>query len=960
MRIVPYLVLLLTWVLAQEERELPRGTEKPKLEPPQSIVLQGTVRDATTNEPLPGAYVRVKGTISGTISGPDGSFRIPVMGRFPLVIEVSYVGYETTEITVTSTSPIQVSMKQGSLTLKEVVISTSRVPETVLEAPVTVTRLGIREIQAAPAANIFQQIAVMKNVDFYYHSINFPVINTRGFGWRGNPRFIQRIDGIELTVPFLGFSLSMLGSPPEIDMDRMELIAGPASALYGPNAFNGMLDMHSRSPRQYPGLSATLRAGVNHIASEISPRPYFQVSARYAQTLFNRLSFKVCSEYFRATDWLATDYKDQGKYDGADPQYAIPGPDNPGYDGVNLYGDEIRTFNANIAPLFGIQERFYVSRTGYRDQDIVNPEVFFHKHLAQLNYAITDELEISWRSFLSNGTTVYQGTNRHVLRDVLLHQHKLELRSKRLLLRTYGSWENAGRAYDSRFTAIYLNQRVKPDPVWFILYHDEYTRTRSHQAARIYADTVIHPSSTYQMLAQGLGLPLGPFRRRLEPGTPEFRQEVESINGGYLRINREAGFYDRCAFYHTEAQYDLSDFTRRWVELLVGGNVRIFRINTRGTLMADFDGPYFLHEYGGFIQTNRWLFNRRLRVLGSIRYDKSQFFEGRFTPRMAVLYALGKERQHSLRFSYQTGFRIPSLQEQLIALDIGFRVITLGGTSRSMRLFGLDKVMLDPPSVQAYRRAAANIQDTATLRQLAQQYLVRVKLDPLRPEYTQQFEIGGRLQLLRGLYIDAEYARASYRDFVLHRRVVSSEPIYESGTNRPKDLTNVDPSTQEGLRNLRDGRYYEYIVATNYPSEVYADYASIGMEYAITPKILWMASYSYAALSLVRAANPSLLPTFNTPRHKVGSSLYFTGFGNWGWAINYRWIDAFNMDGLILGPVPAAQWVDLQVSYTIPAWKTQIRIGGQNLLNLQYVQLPGGPRVGALYYFQIIYDSFLR
>jgi len=134
----------------------------------------------------------------------------------------------------------------------------------------------------------------------------------------------------------------------------------------------------------------------------------------------------------------------------------------------------------------------------------------------------------------------------------------------------------------------------------------------------------------------------------------------------------------------------------------------------------------------------------------------------------------------------------------------------------------------------------------------------------------------------------------------------------------------------------------------------------VGVEYAISPKVLWTISYSYATLVLSVAQDPSFLPNFNTPRHKVGSSLFLTGFGRWGGSLNYRWIDAFEMDGLIKGPVPAAQWVDAQVSYTVPKWKTQFRIGGQNVLNIQYVQLPGGPRVGGVYYFQVVYDPFLR
>lgn len=960
-----FTLFLLASLWAQEERErirMPERARAPEASP-HSVSLRGVVRDAETGEPLPGAYIRVKGTLSGTVSAPDGSFRLNVLGALPLTIEVTYIGYESVELTVTSLAPISVSLREGKLAMREVVISTSRVPETVLEAPVTVSRMGIRELQVAPAVNIFHQLATLKNVDVQYQSITFPTINTRGFGGAGNPRFVQRVDGIDMLAPVFGFPVGMLSSPAEIDLERTEITSGPASALYGPNAFNGMLDMYTRSPRQYPGFSAALRLGVNHLASDISPRPYFHLNGRYAQTLGERLSYKVVAEYLRATDWLATDYRDEGIYVGADSIYQQPGPQNPGYNGVNTYGDEVRVLNTALAPLpslFGIREKFYVARTGYRDRDLISPEVFFQKYTAQLQYYLTDNLELSWRSFFSNGSTIYHADNRNVLRDVIFHQHKIELRGRRFFIRSYGSWENSGRAYDSRFTAIFLNQWAKPDAAWLVLYHEGYALYGSHEAARIYADTITQPSLTYTQLAQFVGLPQGPFRRRLEPTTPDFQRIVDSINSGYLRIQGQAGFFDRSSFYHYEAQYDFSDWTGRWVDVLVGGNLRLFRINTRGTLFADFEGPYWVHEYGAFVQINRWLWQKRLRLLGSLRYDKSQYFQGRFTPRAALLWSFGKDRQHNLRLSYQTGFRIPTLQEQFIALDIGFQTVMLGGTQRARSIFGADRQAFLPTSVEAYRRAAAGIQDSATLAHLAQTYLVPLQMEPLRPEFTQQYELGTRLQLLPGLYIDAEYARAYYKDFVLYRHITAAKPIYEGTSMKPKSLTNIDPSTYEGLQNLRDGNYYQYATATNLPDQVYAEYASLGIEYAITKKVLWMASYSYAALVMRGSLDPSLLPNFNTPRHRVGSTLSITGLGRWGTALNYRWVDAFVMNGLIRGVVPAAHWIDLQVSYAIPRWKTQLRLGGQNILNVRYVQFPGGPRIGGVYYFQVLYDPFLR
>jgi iron complex outermembrane receptor protein len=952
-RLLLLLAITLLWAQEEGRKHQVQGEGKEVRSPtsgPTVLRLEGVVRDATTGEGLPGAYIKVKGTLAGVVSGADGRFQLSVLGsNLPLILEVSYIGYENTEVQVTNTSSIEIKIQESSLTLREVVISTSRVPETVLEAPVTVSRMGIRELRLNAGANLIQQLATLKNVDVNYQSITFPVINTRGFGGSANPRLVQRIDGIDMLAPVFGFPVGILSAPPEIDVETVELTAGPASAMYGPNAFNGMMDMYTRTPRRYPGLSATLKGGVNHIASDTTPQPYFNFALRYAQTIGDRFSFKLIGEYLRATDWLAVDDRDQGPYTGAEGIYAIPGPQNPGYNAVNRYGDEVRIRIDPTQVGLPFREKFYLARTGYRDRDLIDPATFLQKYTASAQYFLTDKIELSWRSFVVNGNTIYQATNRNVLRDVLFHQHKIELRTPALLFRTYGSWESSGRAYDSRFTGILLNQWAKSNQDWFLAYFEGYSLYGSHEAARLYADT-----ATTLMT-----IPSVTFKRRPEPGTPEFQQAFDEINRNYYRIQGGAGFYDRSSFYHGELQYDFSKYTGRIADLLIGGNLRLYRINTKGTLFVDFEGPFWMHEYGGFMQANRWLWNRRIRLLGSIRYDKSQYMPGRFTPRLATLFFWGKERQNSVRLSYQTGFRFPTLQDQFIALDIGFNEVTLGGTTRARSAFGLDRRAYTPQSVADYRSAAGTTTDSATLASLAQQHLVRVNLPPVRPEFIQNYEIGARFLLLKSLYLDMEYSRAYYTDFILYRRVVSSKPSYEAGTTKPVALSNLDPNTLEGLQNLQAGNTYDYNTATNLQDQVYADYASAGIEYAITPKVLWTLTYSYASLTLSTARDPSLLPNFNTPRHKVGSSLYLFNLGPWSASLNYRWIDATQFDGLIIGRIPSVQWVDAQVGYLIPKYKVQIRVGGQNVLNIRYVQIPGGPRVGGLYYIQLTYDPVL-
>ena len=934
---------------------------------PQSYTLQGVVKDASTGEPLPGAYIKVRGTLSGTVSDAQGQFRLSVMGTPPFTLEVSFIGYETVSIQTTPGIKAEILLQEAGISLNEIVISASRVPEAVLHAPVTISRVAAKEIQYNAAINLPQQLATQKNVDVNYHSIAFPVLNLRGLGGPRNPRVVQRVDGVEMTSPLLGFPIGTLALPPEIDLEAVEVTSGPTSALYGPNAVNGFLEAYTRSPRNYPGLAVWSRVGVNHIASDTTPQPYFSLSARYAHTWGERFSIKVVGEAVRATDWLARDFSDKGSYAKASGIYAIPGPQNPGYDGHNTYGDEIRLSTLDVRSLaqfiFGIQDTFYFARTGYRDEDIISPAISYQRFSAYAQYFLTDRLELLWRSSVGQGNTAYLAGGRYGIRNALLHTHKIELRSPEFFLRTYGSWENSGQSYSADLTGLFLNYWAKPDTVWFASYLEGYSLYRDHRAARIYADTSTQftdPNIPIFLEMVLGGNFRGPFRPRPEPGTPAFREAFQQVTTTYSPVLKGSGVRSISSFYHTEAQYDLSKYTRRWAELLIGGHVRLHRVYSGGTFFVDYDGPIWMWEQGAFLQASRWFFNQRVRLLASIRYDKNQFFRGVFTPRVGGLVALGKEKKHTLRVSYQTGLRMPSLEEQFIALDNSFTILSLGGSPVARKIYELDRFAFRKSEVNEYQRAARGVTDSSALAALAAQYLRNYTLEPLRPERIQNAEVGFRLQLLSGLYLDAEAALSRYTDFIAYARFVSGRRIYEPGTVRPLGVANVDPSTYEGLRNLADPqKTYEYSTLINYPTIIYAQYASVGIEYALSSKVFWRGSYSYATLLENLSQSSDYMPAFNTPKHRVGSTVYISRIGRWGGSLSYRWTDAFEMNGVFNGRVPAVQWFDAQISYKVPKWKTQFRIGGQNILNFRYIQFPGGPRIGGLYYFQVMYDPFL-
>jgi iron complex outermembrane receptor protein len=128
-------------------------------------------------------------------------------------------------------------------------------------------------------------------------------------------------------------------------------------------------------------------------------------------------------------------------------------------------------------------------------------------------------------------------------------------------------------------------------------------------------------------------------------------------------------FLDKTNLYHAEGVYNFKNQID-FVELLVGANIRQYQLRSEGTLFADLkdgrDGTIPINEYGAFAQAGKKLFGDHLKLSASIRYDKNQNFEGQFSPRVSAVTTFG---DHNIRLSYQTGFRIPTTQNQYIDLQ---------------------------------------------------------------------------------------------------------------------------------------------------------------------------------------------------------------------------------------------------------------------------------------------------
>ena len=223
--------------------------------------IKGKITE-NTGLPLPGANVIVVGTSVGAVSDFDGIYILTIDQDPPFSIRVSYTGFEPQTIEVTSKNQtIDVTLEEGNA-LDEVVISASRTPERIFESPVTVERFGLKEIKNTASTDFYGGLENLKGVDINTNSLTFKSINTRGFATFANTRFMQLVDGMDNSAPALNFPLGNLLGMVETDVQSVELLPGASSALYGANAFNGILFMTSKSPFDHQGIRAYLKQGI--------------------------------------------------------------------------------------------------------------------------------------------------------------------------------------------------------------------------------------------------------------------------------------------------------------------------------------------------------------------------------------------------------------------------------------------------------------------------------------------------------------------------------------------------------------------------------------------------------------------------------------------------------------------------------------------------------------------------
>src|SRR6476660_5319339 len=281
------------------------------------IEISGKVTDQEKNLPLSDVSVQIKGTVTGTVTNSAGGFVLRTKTQLPFTLVFSSIGFKQQELEVkTLGSNFQVALSTQTVLGSEVVVTASRVAESILKSPVAIEKLDVRTIKETPAPRFYDALENVKGVQMTTSSLTFKIPNTRGFNIPNNFRFMQLVDGVDMQAATLGVPLGNAIGPTELDISSVEITPGAASALYGMNAINGMANLITKSPFVYQGLSLYQNTGINHVDGIDEPLSLLTESAiRYAKAFNNKFAFKINLGYLQGVDWSSNTKTDQNTND---------------------------------------------------------------------------------------------------------------------------------------------------------------------------------------------------------------------------------------------------------------------------------------------------------------------------------------------------------------------------------------------------------------------------------------------------------------------------------------------------------------------------------------------------------------------------------------------------------------------------------------------------------------------
>jgi iron complex outermembrane receptor protein len=314
----------------------------------QNGTITGTITTEEDGAVLPGANVVALSDdgsiVAGAATDMDGRYSFSVApGAY--TVRARYVGFQDCEADVTVTSggstTFDCALSQTGLELNTVVVAASRRQEKALDAPASISVLSARDIESSVGGSSVEALRTTPGVDMQQTGVDRREMVLRGFNNAfGGSAFVMT-DYRQAAVPSLAVNLYSIMPNIGIDVDRIEVVRGPGSALYGAGVDAGVVHFITKDPFSHPGTTISVQGGEQSL---------FGGQFRHAGVASNgKLGYKLTGTYLQAEDWALdpNDPHDAG-------QIAIDGERDTDYSKSNINGNleyrfsETGSLSANV------------------------------------------------------------------------------------------------------------------------------------------------------------------------------------------------------------------------------------------------------------------------------------------------------------------------------------------------------------------------------------------------------------------------------------------------------------------------------------------------------------------------------------------------------------------------------------------------------------------------------------
>ncbi|MDA1084226.1 MAG: TonB-dependent receptor [Bacteroidetes bacterium] len=922
--------------------------------------VSGTVTDGS-GQPVPGASV-VLDSNTGTVTDFDGNFSLTTSKTPPFTLTVSNVGLETKTVTVSSaTQSLSITLGENATELDEIVVSASRMAERIFESPVTVEKFSIQQIERTPSSDYFNGLENLRGIQLNQGGLVFNQVSTRGFATMYNEGFVTLVDGMNNQAPVFGFAVGNLVGLNELDVQSIEVLPGAASALYGADAYKGIMFLNSKNPFEHEGVSAYYKTGVTQ-QDAAGNNEFTDFGIRMATKLGDKWAIKATFSHKEGTEWAATDYRHNVDGKPVNGYNA----DNPDYNAINQYGEVSVSSSAQWDALYALTQNplllnlkaaapnYFdsVMTTGYNEADLAPSQATNTKGNFAIHFRPNDKSEFILSSLIGTGSSPLQATGRYFIENFKLQQHKIEVRSGGLTARAYLTKENSGNTYQMEAAAIGV-ANAQPGGIlngWGSAYLQTYLGAAAvangltpdlagiSGLLNIIGGDILTGGQSINNLPAFAPLGgntifahkaarLAANANMLVPGSSEYNAALNRMTSNPFEIGSGAVIVDDSQVIDADLIYDFED-SLDFANIIAGATYRSSELNTGGTLYTDYDGPITYYQYGAFVQAKKDLFNDFVSLTASLRYDKAEFFDGYVTPRLGLLFNISDEQ--NVRVSYQQGLRNPTNQDQYIALDSG-QAILLGSS---------------PDSIDRYKQ---NVQlENNTVALITGDYIFTpgvakllngadANLENVHAEFVRTLDLGYRYNS-NGFTFDLSAYYSDYDDYIGATTVII--PVLGAGITDP----------------IAQGNFAIYSVDSNQDEDFKSYGVNISASQALNKNLLVNLVYEFNELDYTRGNDPTFETSWNTPTHRIKAGLN-GNFNPVSFNVNARYNSEYMFESTFVDEmIDANTVIDAQVTFDLSKLNAKLRVGGNNIGGNEFVSLAGSGRIGSIYYTSILFD----